>query len=83
MSAAILPFPVNKRGRLIESIAARALQLSPLAGERHIAYQLRVQEQAMRRKGIDADLVKHELTSLECAIRIQLWESIFPQDVKR
>ncbi len=69
MSAKIVPFPLAKRYQMIARQARYAAELSADAAERHIAHQLRLQANAMRRKGVDPDLIQHELKSMESAIR--------------
>lgn len=69
MSAKIVPFPLAKRRQLIARQARYAAALSTDAAERHIAQQLPTQADAMRRKGVELNLIQHELKSMETAIR--------------
>jgi hypothetical protein len=69
MSAAIYPFPLASRRTMIERQARYAAELSPDAGERHIQQQLKIQGEAMRRRGVGEDLVVLELRCMEAAIR--------------
>jgi hypothetical protein len=74
--AVIIPFPLNRRGAFIERQAQRSAELNNDAGERHIAHQLEVQAAAMRRKGIDEDLIVREMRCMESAIRTSLWRLV-------
>jgi hypothetical protein len=49
-----------------------AAELKPDAAERHIRTQLKIQGDAMRRKGIEEDLIARELRCMETAIRALL-----------
>lgn len=51
MSAAIYPFPLAKRGAMIDRQARYAAELGPDAAERHIQQQLKIQGDSMRRRG--------------------------------
>jgi uncharacterized protein DUF6074 len=73
MTAVVVPFPLVRRRPFIERQAARVAELNHDAGERHIAYQLEVQAAAMRRKGVNEDLIASELRCMERAIRASLW----------
>jgi hypothetical protein len=69
MSAAIVPFPLAKRRTMIDRQARYAAEINPDAAVRHIQQQLKIQGDAMRRKGVDDNLVARELKSMEAAIR--------------
>jgi hypothetical protein len=69
MSAEIVPFPLASRRTMIERQARYAAELNPDAAERHIQQQLKIQGDAMRRKGIDDDLIADELRCMETAVR--------------
>jgi hypothetical protein len=58
---------------MIERQARYAAELSPDAAERHIQQQMKIQSDAMQRKGIGEDLIARELRCLESAIRDALW----------
>lgn len=77
MSAKVLPFPLARRRQLIIRQARYAAALSTDAAERHIAHQLRLQADAMRRKGIESHLIEDELKSMEMAIRKLLARAVF------
>lgn len=60
---------------MIERQARRYTELNPDAAERHIAHQIKVQADAMRRKGIDEVLIERECRCFETAIRALLMRS--------
>jgi hypothetical protein len=70
--AIVVPFPLIRRRDMIERQARRAAELNPDAAERHIANQLKLQGDAMRRKGVSDDLIARELSAMERAIRALL-----------
>jgi hypothetical protein len=49
--------------------ANRASELNATASERHILYQLKIQADVMRRRGIDEDLIAQELKCMGSAMR--------------
>lgn len=75
-SATIVPFPLARRKAFIQKQANRAADLNADSGERHIQQQLKCQADAMRRKGIDEDLIARELRCMESAIRAALWGAV-------
>jgi hypothetical protein len=75
-SATIVPFPLARREAFIQKQANRAADLNVDAGERHIQHQIKCQADAMRRKGIDEDLIARELRCMESAIRAALWGAV-------
>jgi len=68
----VLPFPLARRRSMVERQARRYTELNPDAAERHIAYQVLVQANAMRRKGIGEELIERECRCFEDAIRALL-----------
>jgi uncharacterized protein DUF6074 len=72
MTATILPFPILRRNGFIEKQAAHAACMNPDASARYIEYQIQVQRDAMRRRGIAEDLIARELKLMEAAIRREL-----------
>jgi hypothetical protein len=72
VTAVIVPFPLANRRSMILRQARYAAGLNPDAAERHIQQQLKVQGQAMRRKGIDERLITSEINCLETSIRATL-----------
>jgi Family of unknown function (DUF6074) len=69
MTAAVLPFPIARRGAFIAKQASHAAMMHPDAGIRYLRHQLDVQAEAMRRKGIEEDLIQRELRCMGYAIR--------------
>lgn len=69
MTAAIVPFPLASRRSMILRQARYAAVLNPDAAERHIQRQLKIQGQAMRRRGIEEHLIAREINCLETSIR--------------
>jgi uncharacterized membrane-anchored protein len=69
MSAVIIPFPIIRRYKFVARQVSRVLELNPRTRERHIHLQLKIQAEAMRRKGIAPNLIVGELNSLEFVIR--------------
>lgn len=76
MSARVIPFPPSRRVDYVARQAARVAELSHHSGEHHLRHQLRVQREAMERRGIDPQVIERELRSLEAAIRCRLWHDI-------
>ena len=72
MTATVLPFPIIRRHGFIEKQAAHAACMNPDASARYIEYQIQVQRDAMRRRGIAEDLIARELKLMEAAIRREL-----------
>jgi uncharacterized protein DUF6074 len=72
MTAIIVPFPLASRRSMILRQARYAAVLNPDAAERHLQRQLKIQGQAMRRRGIDQQLIVHEINSMETSIRATL-----------
>jgi hypothetical protein len=69
MSATVIPFPLASRRAMIDRQAKYATDLGPDAAERHIQHQLKIQADAMRRRGVDEGLVGRELRCMESAVR--------------
>jgi hypothetical protein len=72
MTAVIVPFPIARRRVFIQKQADHATCLNPDAAQRYILYQLQVQRDAMRRRGVDEDIIARELKCMEAAIRQEL-----------
>jgi len=72
MTAIIVPFPLASRRSMILRQARYAAALNPDAAERHIQRQLKIQGEAMRRRGIDERLITREIGCLETSIRATL-----------
>jgi hypothetical protein len=69
MTAAIFPFPITRRHKFIERQVSRLFELNVYSRERHIHLQLKIQPDAMRRRGIADNLIARELKSMEFALR--------------
>jgi hypothetical protein len=81
-TAKVIPFPTARRRHFVARQAERMADLSRDAGERHLAQQIKVQRDAMTRKGIERDVIEREMLALERAIRSALWGAIMtPGDV--
>ena len=76
MTAVIVPFPLANRRSMILRQARYAAVLSPVAAERHIRQQMRVQAQTMRRRGIDESVIAREIGCLETSIRATLLRDV-------
>lgn len=74
--ALVLPFPRSKNERFVTRQANRAAELNPDACERHILQQVKIQADAMARRGISPDLIQRETRCLEAAIRAALWTAV-------
>ena len=68
----VIPFPCTRRRNFIRRHAARMAELSSEAAERHLRHQVRVQIEALRRKGVAPNLVDMQRLALEGAIRAEL-----------
>jgi hypothetical protein len=77
MTAAIVPFPLSRRIVLIKRQAARALQLRPDQGIRHINRHLVIQADALRRRGVGEELIAREVASMSAAIRTAMGQAVF------
>jgi hypothetical protein len=75
-TASIVPFPVAERGAFIHKQAARIATLSQAQGDAHLRQQLRIQADAMRRKGVTEEIITREIRSAESAIKAELWRCI-------
>jgi hypothetical protein len=76
MTASMIPFPSVRRRAYVVRHAMRVANLSHMAGEKHLAAQLKIQAETMARKGIAPGLIAADLKSLECAIRAELWRLV-------
>jgi hypothetical protein len=73
MPATIIPFPIVRRRDFIRRHAARMAMLPEPTAEKHLAYQIRLQAETMRRRGIAADQITSQVRALETAIRCEPW----------
>jgi hypothetical protein len=71
-AAVIIPFPLARRQAFIRKQADHATCLNPDSAERYLEYQLQVQRDAMRRRGVADDLIARELKCMERAVRQEL-----------
>ena len=76
MTATVVPFPLSRRRHFIAKQARRVAELSPTAGEKHIAAQVKTQRDAMERKGIAVEIIERETAQLESAIRAAVWSAV-------
>jgi hypothetical protein len=70
MTATVIPFPIVRRHLFIQRQADHAVSMNPDASARYLEYQLEVQANSMRRKGIAEDLIAREVKCMETAIRV-------------
>jgi uncharacterized protein DUF6074 len=73
--AEIVPFPLTRRRAFVAKQAAHAAWMRPAAAERYVRYQVQLQGDTMRRKGVPEDLVQRELKCFETAVRVALHRS--------
>lgn len=71
-TATVFPFPISRRRSFIQRQADHATCLNPDAAARYLQYQLQVQGDAMRRRGVAENLIARELKCMEAAIRQEL-----------
>lgn len=76
MTATLFAFPLTRRTHFIAKQARRVAELSPAAGEKHIAAQVKTQRDAMARKGIVVEIIERETAQLESAIRAAVWSAV-------
>jgi hypothetical protein len=76
----LLAFPLERRRALVRRLAAQVLARRAADGEQHLAAQLRRQATSMTRKGFNDDVVLRETTSLEAAVRAQMWRFVLGAD---
>jgi hypothetical protein len=75
-AATVLPFPLVRREHFITKQARRAAELSPAAGEKHLLAQVKIQREALARKGVASEIIDREATQLESAIRAAIWSAV-------
>ena len=68
MNVRVIPFPLSRRIAFIERHADIISGLAPKSAERHLAHQLKVQREALERRGVAADCIEREIASLHQAI---------------
>jgi hypothetical protein len=72
-SAQLLAFPAGRRVGEIRRLAEQMRRLSYERGESHLQRQLRLKADALRRRGISDAQVLQQISSLEAAVRAELW----------
>ena len=74
MSAVIIPFPRSQNRQFIRRHAARMAQASTAAkAEAHLARQLGIQAETLRRRGVVPEVARAELQAIEGNIRAACW----------
>ena len=68
MVASIIPFPLARRTAFIQRHAARMAALCPASAETYLALQIRIQAQAMQRRGVAAEIIVHEQEAMQRAV---------------
>ena len=68
MSATLIPFPLSRRIAFVERQADIIAGMKQESAERHLARQLKVQREALERRGVAADCIEREIASLHQAI---------------
>ena len=68
MNVRVIPFPLSRRIAFVERHADIIRGLPPKSAERHLVHQLKIQHEALERRGVDPERINRELTSLERAI---------------
>jgi hypothetical protein len=81
MSALVLPFPCVRRRGFVLRHAQHIASVSRVTGERYLSCQLKIQLDAMIRRGIAPKLIELELQALEHAIRAELWHRSLNEEV--
>jgi hypothetical protein len=72
----LLAFPLKHRHAFVRRLAARALARNAADGERHLAAQIRRQAGSLTRKGFSDDVVRQQTSSLEAAVRAEMWRQV-------
>jgi hypothetical protein len=76
----IIPFPAVRRVGFIRNIARVMATYRADAAERTLRARLDATRAAMLRKGIQPDVARREVRSLEIAIRTKLWAIVMQGD---
>jgi hypothetical protein len=66
--ATVIPFPLSRRIVFVKRHASIINGMSQESAERHLVYQLSVQYDALKRRGVDPERIERELASLARAI---------------
>jgi Family of unknown function (DUF6074) len=59
-----VPFPLSRRKAFVLRHAKIINGMSPASAERHVVHQLKVQRNALERRGVDPDRIDRELDRL-------------------
>jgi hypothetical protein len=76
MKAKVLPFPLSCRRRLVARQAEFYASQPFPAAERNLAHQLELQGKTLSTKGVNPELIAHELHQLETAIRAHVFMAL-------
>jgi hypothetical protein len=68
MSASAIPVPLSRRTSFVERHGEIISDMTQKSAERHLAHQLKVQREALGRRGVAADRIEREIASLQRAI---------------
>ena len=74
--AQVLPFPLTRRRDLIRRQARFYADQAPRAAEKNLAHQLKVQGEALIRKGVEPEAVQAQVEALQGAIRAEVWRLV-------
>jgi Family of unknown function (DUF6074) len=75
MTAAVIPFPITRRHGFVRKQAAHAASMNPDSAVRYIQHQLLIQRDAMRRRGIDENLIARELRCMATAMHTEFLQA--------
>jgi hypothetical protein len=78
--ARVIPFPFKYRHDFVHRQARYMATIRPAAAEQHLQRQLKTQRETLAKKGVDQDLIEHEMRWLEGAIRGALWYAVITPD---
>lgn len=70
--AQILAYPLARRRGLIRRQGARLASLPSREAEKHLAYLLKQQGDALRRRGLGAEEAERQVATLEAAVRVEV-----------
>lgn len=76
MTAAVIPFPLDRRAGYIRRQGNRLATMSSKAADGVLDHQLQIQRDALMRKGIDANEAEAQARALESAIRAEVWKLV-------
>ena len=74
-SGTVIPFPLARRRAFVDRHARLISTMRPEAGERHLARQLSIQAENLRRKGIPSGTIEREVAALGVAIRAAMCQA--------